>query len=132
MSTPTEKPKMVRTRPTPKLEPVEPRSMLPVWAIATPTATPVNKDTMIKRRDVSNGHRTTNRRLTRISKNSDQQGMFSGKISFTGCAEKFGRKNRASATACERLDESQFWLLRPCKLAHVTTMPNNAPARYSG
>src|SRR5271163_1081501 len=106
--------------------------MLPAWAIATPIATPVNKDTTINRRDVSNGQRTTNRRLIRISKNSDQQGMFSGKISFTGRAEKFGRKNSASAAACERLDGSQFWLLRPRKLANATTMPNNAPARYSG
>ena len=81
---------------------------------------------------MSTGQKTTNNRFTRISRNSDQQGMFKGNIASTGLVEKFGRKKSARSAALMRLAVSQFWMLRPCMLAHVTAIPSNNPKKYSG
>jgi len=57
-----------------------PQAAVPQAPAPPPTAPPVSRDKAISRRDVSSGQKITNRRLTKISKNNDQHGMFKGNI----------------------------------------------------
>ncbi len=63
---------------------------------STRTTTPAAQhDSSTRRRVFSKGQHSTNSRLTSTSRNSDQQGMFSGNKVSTGRPERFGRNSSA-------------------------------------